>query len=376
MFTVAGSRSYGINLPDSDVDVKGICIPPLVEYRLGILDKFEQADSPEHLAAFFTDLNEEEQVATVKDCLSRGRDILAPDGVIYDINKFFFLALNANPNILETLFCAPEDIRIMTDIGEELRNNRDLFLSKKATYSYRGYAFAQMKKIKSHRSWLLDPPTKAPKRSDFGLPEHESTLSSDEQNAFLWVLTEILKDKLGSFKLSRSTKEELETLDLYGCISSGIPDNVWPTIKDISGAPTEFIQVMQAERAYRNARSYWRSYLNWKDNRNPKRALLEKNCGYDSKHAGHLTRLMIQGKEIIKDHALTVRLSEENKALVMNIRKGLVKFDEVEKWFNSAEKELDKLTEESDLRKEPNRPKANDLLVELQLKHSYQLGRK
>lgn len=41
--TRAGSHCYGLNTPQSDLDVRGIAIPPK-EYFMGYLKHFEQAD--------------------------------------------------------------------------------------------------------------------------------------------------------------------------------------------------------------------------------------------------------------------------------------------------------------------------------------------
>ena len=84
-----GSHAYGTNTPSSDEDFKGIAIPPQ-NYFFGSLHRFEQAElkAPD------------------------------PDAVIYDIRKFFMLAADCNPNIIEVLHTAPEDHFIVDPIGE------------------------------------------------------------------------------------------------------------------------------------------------------------------------------------------------------------------------------------------------------------------
>ncbi|NER49331.1 MAG: hypothetical protein F6J92_22090 [Symploca sp. SIO1A3] len=43
-------------------------------------------------------------------------------------------------------------------------------------HTYAGYGYAQIRKLESHRRWLLNPPTQAPQLEDFGL-EPPSSLS-------------------------------------------------------------------------------------------------------------------------------------------------------------------------------------------------------
>src|SRR5690606_23784901 len=97
-----GSHAYGTNVATSDEDFKGVCIPSK-EYFFGFTKRFEQAElkAPD------------------------------PDAVIYDIRKFFNLAADSNPNIVEVLHTDPSDHFIVTPIGQKILDNKDLFLSKK-----------------------------------------------------------------------------------------------------------------------------------------------------------------------------------------------------------------------------------------------------
>jgi hypothetical protein len=140
--TLHGSHAYGTNLPTSDVDVKGIAIPPS-NYYLGLLNNFEQAEL-------------------------KGKE---PDGVIYEIRKFFKLARDCNPNIIEVLHTDPEDWIHVHPVGQNILDNRDIFLSKKAYFTFFGYARAQLKRINTHYRWLKNPPTARPVRSEMGLPD-------------------------------------------------------------------------------------------------------------------------------------------------------------------------------------------------------------
>lgn len=114
--TKHGSIAYGTNTPDSDEDIRGICIPPK-EYYFGFKNNFEQAQLKE------------------------------PDVVIFDIKKFLKLAANANPNCLEILFVDPGDIIFVSDLGKKILDNNHLFLSKKIKHTMMGYAAHNLKKI-------------------------------------------------------------------------------------------------------------------------------------------------------------------------------------------------------------------------------------
>jgi hypothetical protein len=121
--TVAGSHLYGTNTPDSDVDERGVFLAP-ERYWLGFLDRVEQFEDKKQ------------------------------DKVLYDFRKFLKLTLDCNPNMVELLF-VPED-KWLNSSYEWLHilENRDAFLSKKAKYTFSGYAHSQLNRLKNHKRWL------------------------------------------------------------------------------------------------------------------------------------------------------------------------------------------------------------------------------
>lgn len=137
--TKHGSHAYGTSVPESDNDYKGIVIPPL-PYFFGFSEHFEQAVS--------------------KD----------PDLVFYDIRKFFKLAANANPTLLEMLFTVPEDRLLVHPLAQKLIDHRDLFVTQLVAKTFVGYAASQLKAL---RKSVINPPKREnPKRAklveDFG----------------------------------------------------------------------------------------------------------------------------------------------------------------------------------------------------------------
>ncbi len=115
--TFGGSHSYGTNIEGSDIDVRG-CAFPLKKDLIG-LSSFEQA------------INNE------------------TDTTVYEFNKLVGLMLNCNPNTIEMLGCRPETYIFYSDWGRELVANRKMFLSKKAIYSFGGYANQQLRRLQN-----------------------------------------------------------------------------------------------------------------------------------------------------------------------------------------------------------------------------------
>jgi len=317
LFTIAGSRAYGIHTFESDVDCKGVCIPPR-DVLLGFEQGFEQADKKGHMLAFIDTLNAEEQLAC--------RNGL--EGTVYGLHKFMALACDANPNILDVLFCRDEDVRVCTRLGEMLRSNRDLFLSTKAKFTFSGYAVAQLKRIKLHRRWLLNPPKVKPERTAYGLPIDHKIVRPEQLNALMML-----------------TKEELGHL----------------------GFNEQGVELIHKEKAYSSAKADWDSYENWKATRNPARAELEAKYGYDVKHAGHLYRLMTMGVEIMTTGKVNVWRGDIDAEQIMSIRRGAWEYDALVEWSEKKDAELTVLYEEGQcvLPKSPSRISLNALCVKI-----------
>lgn len=111
----AGSKVYGTERRDSDVDLRGVAIPPR-EYFLG-LDNFKH---------------------------KRGED---PDRMIHGIHTWARLALQGNPNVLELLWTPDNYFVKMSDAGLRLVANRDLLLAKHVKARYFGYAKGQLTRM-------------------------------------------------------------------------------------------------------------------------------------------------------------------------------------------------------------------------------------
>lgn len=134
--SLMGSEAYGVSSNDSDRDIYGVCIPPknnifphLSGEILGFGKQIERFN--------------QYQQHHITDSDDRNYDI-----TVYSIIKYFQLCMENNPNMIDSLFVPQRCVIHNTAIAQHMRDNRKLFLHKGSFHKFRGYAYAQMHKIK------------------------------------------------------------------------------------------------------------------------------------------------------------------------------------------------------------------------------------
>ncbi len=313
--TLHGSRAYGTNVEGSDHDYRGVCIPSK-EYFYSYHKKFEQA------------MLQDPQ----------------PDPTIFSLQKFFHLAANCNPNALEILYTEPEDHFIFSKLGEKLLANRDLFLSRRIKHTMCGYAYSQFKKIERHRDWILHPVEKPPTRKEFGLPEEPEISKTQYEAATADIQRELqrynfdfLEDCPEATRIA--VRNSFEEMLVHLKLST---EDQWMSAARTVGLNDNFIALMKLERAYRNKLADHKKYLNWKKTRNPERHAMEEKFGYDGKFALHLVRLTLMCKEVMLTGKVRVKRTDDRE-LLLSIRNGAWRFDQLKDYFENIEKELTNL---------------------------------
>jgi hypothetical protein len=111
---VIGSRAYGLNHADSDVDRRGIYLPTADQHwsLYGVPEQLENHTTQE---------------------------------AYWELQKFLVLALKANPNVLECLYTPL--VETATPLAKELLEMKPCFLSRLVYQTYNGYVMSQFKKI-------------------------------------------------------------------------------------------------------------------------------------------------------------------------------------------------------------------------------------
>lgn len=311
---MSGSHAYGTATEDSDVDMRGIfCADPI-----------------NLLTPFFS----------VKEV----EDTTEEDTKYFELSHFMKLLIEQNPNIVELLWVRQDDVRIQNPAYAYLRKHRKDFLSSKIAFTTSGYAFAQLKRIKGHNKWIMNPqPEEPPKQQDF-------------INLVQWF---------GADKMLPSQFNVMDYADEYRAISYGQklygmykmdgglfrPDGSLKVNFDGErselGLPLAIIKLDQEHWSL--AQDTHTNYWNWKNNRNETRSALEEEYGYDTKHAMHLVRLLRIGHEALTTGEINVFRADA--AELLDIRGGSMKYEELLKYAEDMDTQIKKAYNETQLRK-------------------------
>ncbi len=138
--TITGSVAYGVSSDTSDMDVIGWAIPP-------------KDDIFPHLRGEIAGFGKQsEQFDVFQAHHISDRDALSGHGRSYDLAlygvvKYFALAMDNNPNIIDSLFTSSNCVLHATRAGTLVREQRRLFLHKGAWPKFKGYAYSQLHKL-------------------------------------------------------------------------------------------------------------------------------------------------------------------------------------------------------------------------------------
>lgn len=151
-----GSYAYGCHTDESDNDIYGFCTPPVnivYPHKAGIIQGFgnqgERFDqwSEHHIKDKGPAIYKLGEVHPFVDPKAKEYDFS-----IYNIVKFFQLAMDNNPNMVDFLFVPRHCILYTDKVGELIREQRHIFLHKGCWHKFKGYAYSQMQKMKHSKA--------------------------------------------------------------------------------------------------------------------------------------------------------------------------------------------------------------------------------
>lgn len=336
---LAGSHSYGTNIATSDIDYRGVFVSP-PSYVLSFIKKIEQVESS------------------------------IEDEVIFELKKFMNLCSQCNPNIIEILFLDEKSILYIDDHFKKLRDNRNIFLSKKIRDTFGGYAKSQMHRINGHKKWIQNPqPVDPPRLENYckfigtngQIEKDANTINQLQSRCFLaetfgttqfrvYTSPDFFKDKLGFFNESCNDVKYCNVSDDALSNKATYQGMLWVNFDEFKKQLKE-----------------WTQYWEWKKNRNPDRAVLEEKFSYDCKHALHLVRLTRMCEEILSTGEVHVFRKDAKELL--DIRNGKFSYNELLSWADEMDLKLDELCKKSSLPKVCDSEKIDQLYREVLLSY-------
>lgn len=294
--TAAGSYGYGTHNENSDLDLRGVLLEN-EKYLFG-LKEYEQFENRE------------------------------TDTVIYGLKKFMRLCLDANPNILELLGTEEDCIILMTAEGKLLRENRNLFLSRRVIESFGNYAVAQLRRLQNalqrdalseqektgHLQRTLSTQLKHFEKAYPGFKEGFFRIYMDEESGELYFDARLEKYPLKDFA------------NIYSEINNTV-------------------------KTYKKLRC-----------KNRKKE--EENL---YKHAMHLVRLLITGTDILNGKGIITKRKAEH-SLLMDIRSGKYGFEEIFTLVNQYQEAFERAAQSTKLPEKPDTEKTEALMLRLYCK--------
>jgi len=335
---VAGSHSYNLHTPQSDEDIRGLFVNPKSEY-LGLLDPAEQIGDEKH------------------------------DITYYSLKRFFDLAKTANPNILEFLWAPQDCIKITSGIYERLLVNRNLFISKKAYFTFSSYAYAQTKKasgankminhpelftkpIKENYCWFIPKNLDNPPMRPIPLKQTGIDLKLFHVSAL-----ERVPNTFRLYLYGEKAKGVFRGDDMLVCESIPLEDE----------GEKYYGLLIYNQNEYEKALNEHRKYKEWIENRNESRWVDQEKglVEYDCKNMMHCYRLLLSGENILTQGFPLVRFEGETRDFLMKIRRGEFKYDEIMKQVEEKMESLKGLYERSTIPHSININKLDSLYREL-----------
>lgn len=302
VLTLGGSYAYGTNTETSDLDIRGCALNSKMQILTN--ENFEQF------------VNEK------------------TDTTIYAFNKLISLLCNCNPNVCEMLGNKPEHYFYVSPIGREFINNKDLFLSKKAIYSFGGYANQQLRRLENKSNRLVGQA----KNEEHIFKTIDHAMFDFKQRHFT------MPDDAIKLYIDKAVQEGYDTEIFMDVNLTHYP------LRDYSGMISEMQSIVKAYG---------------KIGKRNQKAIEANKLG---KHMMHLIRLYMMCLDILENGEINTYRDKEHD-LLMDIRNGKYldknrqPIPEFYEMVDEYEKRLDYAKENTDLPDSPDYKKINEFVA-------------
>ena len=341
---ISGSKSFGLDIPTSDTDIKGVYYLPKAQ---------------------FYGLNYIPQISNETN-----------DEVYYELGRFVELLLKNNPNILEIL-ASPEDCILYKHPLMERLQLQD-FLSKLCKDSFAGYAMTQIKKARGLNKKIVNPlPKERKSLLDFcailnGYDSIPLTKWLREFPSFGGVSEGrggLVQEQCGLINVPNAKGIYAVFYDYDKTLGyRGITKNELSNEVSVSSIPkgVEPIGYLSCNlEGYSKYCKEYAEYWDWIEKRNEERYNTNQKHGknYDSKNMMHTIRLLQTAEQILSTGTLNIRVSNRDELLA--IKAGEMEYDALLQKADDLIASIENLYTTSSLPEAPDSEKLLGVLVEM-----------
>jgi predicted nucleotidyltransferase len=330
---ISGSKSFGLNTPTSDRDIKGVYYLPK-----------EQFYGLQYIPQISNETNDE---------------------VYYELGRFVELLLKNNPNILEIL-ASPEDCILYKHPLMERLQLQD-FLSKLCKDSFAGYAMTQIKKARGLKKKIVNPMAKERK----SLLDFCAILNGyDSVSLSKWLeKNNLYQEQCGLINVPNAKGiyalfyDANKTLGYRGIIKNELSNEVALSSIPKGEEPIGYLSCNL--EGYSKYCKEYAEYWNWIEKRNEDRYNTNQQHGknYDSKNMMHTIRLLQTAEQILATGNLNIRVSNRDELLA--IKAGEMEYDALLQKADDLIASIEDLYSTSTLPETPDSEKIIAILVEM-----------
>ncbi|PZR23098.1 MAG: nucleotidyltransferase [Flavobacterium psychrophilum] len=330
---ISGSKSFGLDTPASDTDIKGVFYIPK--------EKFFGMD---YIPQISNETN---------------------DIVYYEIGRFIELLLKNNPNILEILATPDDCILYKHHLMEQLKI-RD-FLSKLCKDSFAGYASTQIKKARGLKKKIVNP---IPKEKKYLLDFCYILSGQNSIPLKLWLRENNMhQEQCGLINIPHSKDiyavfyDSKDILNYKGIIQKETSNEV--SFSSIPKGEPALAHMYFNKEAYSTYCKEYKEYWEWIEKRNEDRYNTNQQHGknYDSKNMMHTIRLLQTAERIFKNGELNIRVT--NRDELLDIKAGKKEYDDLLQMADSLLLSIEQLYKDSSLPAHPDTAKAEQVLIDI-----------
>jgi uncharacterized protein len=303
---ISGSKSYGLDTPTSDTDIKGVFVLPK--------DLFYGLE-------YTAQVNNESN-----------------DIMYYELKRFMELLSKSNPNILEMLNVPEKCVLYRHPVMDMLQP--EMFISKQCEQSFANYAFTQIKKAYGLEKRIVNPVEEVRKsvldfcfvyedKEAVALEKYLKAKGLDQSNIGLAAIAH-LRDcynlyHSSEFKYAGITKKE-HANDV--------------SVSSIPKGEKSIAMLYFNKDGYSVYCKRYKEYWDWVAKRNEQRydTTMQHGKKYDSKNMMHVFRLLLMAKEIAVEGKINV--FRNDREFLLSIKEGKFEYDELVQKATALKDEL------------------------------------